>query len=148
MKDLSVTPPPPPVVKEEEKKPVAVVNSTPKTEEKVVNDDKDRPFTAEYFDVKDWGKLLLEPKLDISGLVQKLTFVEEYLSTQLKANSMNADRSGMKDILEDIEKSLNIDHKHDVSYRIARVYGFLNVIKAAKEKEDIRRQRLVSLLKK
>lgn len=149
MKTVSTTPPPPaPAPKEEQSKPSTVVNTTTQTEPETKKESQDRPFSAEYFDVQDWGKLLLEPKLDVDGLTSKISFIEDYLSSQLKKNSMKFDRDSFRDILSDIENSLGIDSKHDVKYRVARVYGFLNVIKMTKEKEEQRQKRLISILKK
>ena len=147
MKELSTTPEKPKPTKEEPKKPAEVVNTTT-IQEKLEPSKPDRPFSAEYFDVKDWGSLLLEPKLDVHGITSKVSFIEDYLSGQLKKNSMKCDLDSFKDILSDIENTLGIDSKHDLKYRISRVYGFLNVIKLTKEKEELRQKHLMAILKK
>jgi hypothetical protein len=148
MKTLSTTSE---IAKDEEKevkKPVVSVNSTPKTEEVVKEEIRDRPFSAEYFDVKDWGTLLLEPKLDVDSLQQKIVFVENFLKDQLFKNKMNCDKEAFKSILEDIESNLGVTSNHSLSHRVSRVYGFLSVINATKNKEDFRRKSLMAILKK
>lgn len=124
------------------------VNSTDIETPLPPKDTKDKPFVADYFDIEGWGQLLLEPKMDAHGLVNKINFIEEYLSNQFKKNSMKNDMDSFKEILKDIEESLGVDDKHEITHRISRVYGFLNVIKLTKEKEDLRRERLISMLKK
>jgi len=127
---------------------VEKVNSTTPTEPEKKEEVQDRPFSAEYFEVPEWGSLLLEPKLDVHGLTTKVLFIDNYLKEQLSKNSMNANKDSFRDILSDIENSLGLDSKHSVSHRVARVYGFLNVIKHAKEQEEIRKKRLFSILGK
>jgi hypothetical protein len=128
--------------------PKEVVKTTDYTSKLDPKDTQDKPFSADYFEVPEWGELLLAPKLDVHGLVNKVSFIEEYLSTQLKKNSMKSDKDSFSEILRDIEENLGLDPKHDSKHRISRVYGFLNVIKLTKEKEDLRRERLLSMLKK
>ena len=147
MKVLSTTPEPK-VEKTPPETPKEVVKTTDYTSTLPPKDTQDRPFSAEYFDVPEWGSLLLAPKLDAHGIVNKISFIEEYLSTQLKKNSMKSDKDSFREILKDIEDNLGLDIKHDVTHRLSRVYGFLNVIKLTKEKEDLRRERLLSMLKK
>jgi len=146
MKTLSTTPAP--VAPEEPKKPVDVVNTTTKTEPTAEKSTQDRPFSAEYFDVPDWGALLLEPKLDVHGIASKVSFIEDYLKEQLSKNSMTHDKNSFRDILSDIEENLGLDGKYDLKHRISRVYGFLNVIKLTKEKEELRQKKLIAILKK
>jgi hypothetical protein len=147
MKVLSSTPEPKDV-KTAPESSREVVKTTSYTEPLPEKDASDKPFSAEYFDVPDWGRLLLEPKMDVHGITQKISFIEDYLGGQLKKNSMKSDKDSFREILSDIESSLGLDSKHDLKHRVSRVYGFLNVIKLTKEKEDLRRERLLSMLKK
>lgn len=147
MKVLSTTPDQK-EVKTPPESPREVVKTTEYSEPLAPKDTQDKPFSADYFEVPEWGQMLLAPKLDVHGLVSKIGFIENYLGTQLKKNDMKVDRDSFRDILADIETSLGLDSKHDSKHRIQRVFGFLNVVKMTKEKEDLRREKLLSMLKK
>jgi hypothetical protein len=90
----------------------------------------------------------LEPKLDVHGIASKVVFIEDYLKEQLSRNSMKHDKDSFREILSDIEDSLGLDSKYDLKHRVSRVYGFLNVIKLTKEKEELRQKKLIAILKK
>lgn len=131
-----------------EKEDRPVVNSTTKKEESSKSETPDRPITAEYFDVPDWGSILLEPKMDAHRMYDKVVFIDDYISEQLRKSALKSGKESVFDILADIENSLGLTSKHDVTHRLSRVYGFLSVIKMAKEREAEREKRLMSILKK
>ena len=146
MKTISVTP-------EQAVTPVAdpalpQAGSIPAKETEVREEEKDRPFCADYFGVKDWGALLLEPKLDVNKVVQNIVFLEDYLSDKLKNDQMVVDKESFRSVLEDIEKQLGIDSKNELSHRVKRVCGFLKVVKYTKEKEELRKKKFLSILEK
>lgn len=148
MKTISTSPPVPEKPAEEKQVATAPVGSIPQIDRTPKEEVRDRPYSAEYFDVPDWGTLLLEPKLDVYGLAKKVAFIDGFISDQLLSNSMKVDKQSFAEILSDIEKNLGVDVKNTVNHRIERVYGFLNLLNSTKKKEELRKKKFAALLKK
>jgi hypothetical protein len=129
------------------------VSNHPKVSTTVVQNEleapqKDCSYAADYFDLKDLPSLILEPKLDVNNLVEKIVFLEDYLSDQLRNNKMSVDRDAFTSILSDIERTLGIDRKHELNHRVSRVYGFLNIVKKTKDSSEKRRNLLNKYFKR
>jgi hypothetical protein len=146
MKTFSSSPEP------EVPKPQASPTPHPMVNTVIRNEPLDPPgqsaFAADYFNLKDLGPLILEPKLDVNNMVEKIVFLEDYLSEQLKKNNMVIDKESFRSILSDIERTLGVDDRNETSYRLSRVYGFLSIVKKTQDNSSRRKALLDRYFKK
>lgn len=145
MKELStkITPTP-----EAEPLKVTPVTTSPFTETKEVTETKDRPYPADYFQIPEWGKMILEPELDAHGVKDKIVFIETILSQNMTKHGMKVDREAMFAQLAEIEETLKLTPGHLPHIRVAKIHDYLKTVHTHHLKKEERERKIRALKNK
>lgn len=87
--------------------------------------------TINYYGVKDYGRLTLEPELDSFGIVPKMTYIDQAVKQRIKELGIKDDESGYKHVLEKIEAHLGLNKKMKTHIRVLATFNMLRTIEKA-----------------
>ena len=118
------------------------IDTTPKTDPPKENI-YDVDDIVGYFDVKDFGKLLLEPQLDVHSIKDKVDFINRFLISRGDEMNIKDLKTSRVNMLKKIEQNLKVGKDHKYHHRIEKVFNMLQTIKKI-EDEKMRLQELTA----
>jgi len=139
-----------PEVKEDPKaveKRDPIVESTPQPEKKIEEEKPDKPYSADYFEVSSWPDMLLDSKLDVDGIVDKIVSIDKFIKFQLLLDGRKDNSKSHNEILKKIEKSIGLKSTHKSHERVIRVFNFIDTVRRAREEADRKSAMLRSIIR-
>jgi hypothetical protein len=122
------------------------VNSTPTESQEPQSVTPDSPTGVEYFAIDYWPEIILNPKLDIYKIVDKVIFVEEFIQDRIIELGLKNDKENYTSIVKSMEEELGISSKYEPHVRLEKIY---NLIRIMKDSSQTKKNKIIkSLLKK
>lgn len=110
----------------------AVVKKDQATTTKPENTSKDSapdvPMGVEHFGIKGWPELLLEPKLDHSKTVEKISAIESFIKERLTDSHLKLDKDTYSQMIRDMEYELGLSDSHEPNQRVDKIYNLIRLI--------------------
>jgi hypothetical protein len=99
------------------------------------------PMGVEHFGIKDWAERLLNPTLDHNGLVQKISFIEEFAKEKMNDEQLKENKDNYSSIIHNFENYLGISDTYEPDVRVNKIFNLLKLI----ERESLEKSRKSSI---
>jgi hypothetical protein len=101
------------------------------------------PFTsANYFNVPGWGQLLLDPRLDVHGLKDKVLFIDKFARDSILSRGLLDGKEGFEVVLKELEEMVHTgkDSRHE--YRIRKIYDIARILSKHRS-ENVKKEKIL-----
>lgn len=130
--------------KDAAKDPITTANESTPIKEEVPK--SSIPDAVEYFGIEGWGQLLLEPKLDVYGLKDKVVYIDQFIKGRASELGLKGDRESYDSIMKELEGIIGTGKKTTQEQRITRIYEVIKTMMNQKAEQDFKNRALKSLL--